>query len=228
MDPRVEPEGDTEGRLVTVTLIGPAYSVYVRAARIVLHEKGVAYDHESFAVFDDSDIPAGYLERHPFKRVPAFEHDGFRLYETGAITRYVDEAFPGPRLQPGTPRERARMNQVISILDAYAYWPLVRVIFVQRGSARQEVEPDEAAIADALEKAETCLGALSRLIDEDEFLAGEDFTLADAHAVPIFDYFQRTEEGRGLMSRQTALAGWWSRVETRASVVETPFSGTDS
>jgi glutathione S-transferase len=40
-----------------------------------------------------------YIARHPFKRIPPFEHEGFRLYETGAITRYVDEAFPGPALR---------------------------------------------------------------------------------------------------------------------------------
>jgi glutathione S-transferase len=50
------------------------------------------------------------MARHRFGKIPAFEHAGFRLYETGAITRYVDEAFPGPRLQPDDPRDRARMN----------------------------------------------------------------------------------------------------------------------
>ena len=47
------------------------------------------------------------MERHPFGRIPAFEHERFDLYEAGAITCYVDEAFPGPVLQPGEPRRRA-------------------------------------------------------------------------------------------------------------------------
>jgi glutathione S-transferase len=34
------------------------------------------------------------MTRHPFGKIPAFEHAGFRLYEAGAITRYVDGAFP--------------------------------------------------------------------------------------------------------------------------------------
>ena len=32
---------------------------------------------------------AAYLKRHPFAKVPAFEHDGFPLYETAAIERYL-------------------------------------------------------------------------------------------------------------------------------------------
>jgi glutathione S-transferase len=38
--------------------------------------------------------------RQPFAKVPGFEHDGFALYETQAIMRYVDERFPGTPLQP--------------------------------------------------------------------------------------------------------------------------------
>ena len=81
-------------------------------------------------------LPGGsrpeHRARHPFGKIPAFEHDGFRLYEAGAITRYVDEALPGPRLQPEDPRGRARMNQIVSILDSYAYGTLVWDIYVER------------------------------------------------------------------------------------------------
>ena len=36
-----------------------------------------------------------HLERHPFGRVPALQHDDFMLYETSAIAAYVDDVFPG-------------------------------------------------------------------------------------------------------------------------------------
>ena len=50
------------------------------------------------------DVPAAYLALHPFGRVPTLVHDGFALYETGAISRYIDRAFPGPALQPSSAR----------------------------------------------------------------------------------------------------------------------------
>ena len=78
------------------------------------------------------EVPASYLALHPFGRVPALVHDGFALYETGAIIRYIDRAFPGPALQPTEPRALARMDQMIGIVDAYAYWPMVRQVFSHR------------------------------------------------------------------------------------------------
>ena len=114
-----------------VELYGYRYSVYSWIARLVLEEKGVGYRWIEADPFAD-DVPKFYLALHPFKRVPALVHDGFQLYETAAITRYLDEAFPGPRLQSADPRVRARSTQIISIVDSYAYWPLVRQVFSHR------------------------------------------------------------------------------------------------
>ena len=80
------------------TVHGPGFSTYVRSVRIALEEKGVPYQLNEFNFFEG--MPAEQLQRHPFGKVPAFEHDDFMLYETFAICRYIDEAFDGPRLQP--------------------------------------------------------------------------------------------------------------------------------
>jgi len=139
---------------MALTLHGYRPSVYTRVARLALTEKGVVYDQAEVNPFAP-DPPAGYLALHPFNRVPTLVHDGFVLYETGAITRYVDRAFAGPALQPADPRALARMDQIIGIVDAYAYWPLVRQVYVQvvalprRGQTgdQQEVQSGLAAAA---------------------------------------------------------------------------------
>src|SRR5260370_12951838 len=113
-------------------VFGAPYSVYVRAVRLALEEKGIAYELVPVDIFAPSGPPADHMERHAFGKIPAFEHEGFRLYEAGAITRYVDEVFPGPALQPDEPRNHARMNQIISILDSYAYRTLVWDIYSER------------------------------------------------------------------------------------------------
>jgi glutathione S-transferase len=79
------------GGLSEPIVYGAAYSVYVRAVRLVLAEKRVAYRLVEVDIFGAPD--AAHLRRHPFGKIPAFEHDGFTLYETSAIARYVDEAF---------------------------------------------------------------------------------------------------------------------------------------
>ena len=83
----------------SLELHGYRYSVYLRIAAMTLIEKGVAWTHVEVDPFDEP-IPQSYLALNPFGRVPTLVHDGFVLYETTAITRYIDEAFPGPSLQP--------------------------------------------------------------------------------------------------------------------------------
>jgi glutathione S-transferase len=113
-------------------LFGLSRSVYTRIARLALEEKGVRYTLEEVEIFGPTGAPAEHLARQPFGRIPAFEHDGFRLYETSAITRYVDEVFAGTRLQPQEPQARARMNQVLAIVDSYSYRPMVWGVFAAR------------------------------------------------------------------------------------------------
>ncbi len=116
---------------MTLVLHGYRYSVYNRIVRLALAEKGVAYERVEVNPFAP-DVPAAYLALHPFGRVPTLVHDGFTLYETAAITRYIDRAFAGPALQPGASQALARMDQIIGVVDAYAYWPLVRQVFSHR------------------------------------------------------------------------------------------------
>ena len=101
-------------------------SPYVRAALLTLEEKGAEYELAAMAL--GTLKQQQYLSRHPFGRIPAFEHDGWLLYETQAIMRYVDAVVPGPRLQPEEPRAAARMNQLIGIVDWYLMPQVSRTI----------------------------------------------------------------------------------------------------
>jgi glutathione S-transferase len=203
-------------------LYGAPYSVYVRAVRLTLEEKGVAYRLVPVDVFAREGVPADHLDRHPFGRIPAFEYRGFRLYESGAITRYVDEVFAGPALQPSSPEDRARMNQVLSIADAYVYPTLVWDIYVERVSApKQNRASDEARIEAALPRARVCLLALERIMGEGPFLTGAALTLADLHAAPMFAYFTQTFEAQVLLKAHVSLRSWWGMMAGRASMVST-------
>lgn len=203
-------------------LYGADYSVYVRIARMALEEKGVSYELVPLDIFAADGIPAWYLEHHPFGRIPAFEYDGFRLFETGAIARHVDEAFQGPPLQPADPRGRARMNQIIGMLDAYGYRAMVWDVAVER---LENKPADEKLIADGLRKAETVLGALTSLKAMGPWLLGDQLTLADLHAAPIIAYFLKVADGRDLLARFADIGDWYARVAARPSFARTEKVG---
>ncbi|HUH50293.1 MAG TPA: glutathione S-transferase family protein [Mycoplana sp.] len=203
-------------------LFGADYSVYVRIARLCLIEKGVGYHLMPVDVFAVGGPPAGYLARHPFGRIPAFEHGRFSLYETGAITRYIDEMFEGPKLQPSDAAHRARCNQFISIADNYAYPQLVWGVYVERVSKPETgVATDGKKLAASLAKAQTCLSAMSDLMEGGPWLVGEELTLADIYAAPMFDYFLMAPEGVELLQHYEKLRAWWSRMAVRPSMAAT-------
>lgn len=204
------------------TLYGMPSSVYVRAVRLALHEKSVAYDLISVDPFVPCGPPAEHLVRHPFGRIPAFEHAGFRLYESSAIQRYIDEAFPGPSLQPLGAQARARMNQAIGVLDSYAYRTLVWDIFVERVRAPERGRaPDATRIAAALPRAATCLHALAAIRGAGPWLAGPALSLADLHAAPMLAYLRMAPEGAALLAACPPLAAWWDRIAARPSMTAT-------
>ena len=203
---------------MTVILHGYRPSVYVRAARLALTEKSVAYDLVEVNPFAP-DPPPDYRRLHPFGRVPTLVHDGFTLYETGAITRYVDRAFSGPALQPTAPRALARQDQILGIVDSYVYWPLVRQVFVHAvGQPRRGQAGDAAEIAAGLAAAGTALAALEALAADDAFLVGPALCLADLHLLPMIAYFVQAPEGAALLARHGRLQAWWERMAGRPSV----------
>lgn len=200
-------------------VFGTEDSVYVRIVRLALVEKGVAHDLVAVDPFAAEGLPPGYVDRHPFGRVPAFEHDGFRLYETGAITRYIDDTFAGPALLPTDLRLRARANQIISIADSYAYRPLVWGVYVERMEKPARGEPtDAAALATALVEAGACLSAIEALMGEGNFLVGEQVSLADLYLAPMVDYLRRAPEGEALLARHARLAAWWRHMTARPAL----------
>ncbi|MBV9554163.1 MAG: glutathione S-transferase family protein [Alphaproteobacteria bacterium] len=144
------------------------------------------------------------------------------LYETQAIMRYVDEAFPAAPLQPIELHPFARMNQIMGIVDAYLTPSLLAGVVYQRMVAPMlGQQTDEGAVSAALPRVEHCLGEIARLAGDGPFLTGDSITLADLMAVPQIYYFQRFPDGRAQLAGFPALAAWSRRMEERQSFAVT-------
>lgn len=204
-----------------VVLHGPGYSTYARSARLALEEKGVAYTLNEVDILSGKGHAPEHLERHPWGKVPAFEHDGFTLFETFAITRYVDEAFPGPALQPADARQRARMTQICGIVDSYGYGAIVGKLFWQEAIVpMQGGTPDAAIAAEGLKVTRQVLDVIEGLAGN-ELLCGSAVSLADLHLLPVVEYLRMTKEGGAAFAAKPKLAAWWDRMSARPSAVAT-------
>lgn len=93
-------------------------SVCAAKVRLAAAEKGVAFDRYHYV-----DILAGeqfsddYRRVNPKCVVPAMTHDGRIVNESTLICEYLDEAFPGPPLQPEEPYARYRMRWWTKAVD---------------------------------------------------------------------------------------------------------------
>ena len=197
----------------TTVLYGASYSVYVRAVMMTLAAKGVPYRHEPIDIFADTGIPVDYLLLHPFGKIPALQHNNFTVYETIAITRYIDEVFDGPPLQPADATSRARMTQLMCMSDSYGYRPLVWDIYVERVSNPEEGKPtDEIRVAQGIPRAKKYLNAVNEIAQVGQWLLGDTATLADFHLAPMFGYFLKTPEGQDLLKKFPRLGDWWNHI----------------
>jgi glutathione S-transferase len=194
------------------TIIGDPRSSHVRSARMAFVEKGIAYALEPQPPQSD---PVRAI--HPFGKIPVFRAGKLQLFETSAIMRYVDEAFPGPRLMPETPADRARAEQWISCVHCYFYDSMVvryvlQYIFPGRG--RQARPGDHRCRAHRHGQA---LRHSRAAYNSRNFLVGDRPTIADLLIAPIVFYVQNMPEGKEVLAPFAAVRRAHSVIAERDS-----------
>jgi glutathione S-transferase len=192
-------------------------SPFGRSVLATLEEKGAAY--RLAALPPGSSKSPEHLARHPFGRVPVLEHDGFTLYETQAILRYLDRVLPEPALTPAGTRQSARMDQVMNINDWYLFQGVGNVIGFHRiiRPRFMGLPADEAAIEAAMPRAQTVFAELARILGEQPFIAGEALSLADLQVAPHVSFLSLTPEWEALTAPHSNLLAWIARLEARPS-----------
>ena len=205
-----------------LVLYGPAYSTYTRTARLALEEKNVPYRLVEIDFLRGANRSTEHLARHPFGKVPVLEHGRLKLYETIAITDYIDSTFPGEPLQPKDATGRARMLQAVGIVTSYIYGPMVGQILVERLIKPVLGQPaDEAVVESGVRRLKKGLAVLEPLVGEAPFSKGKSLSLADLYLIPMWAYFVQTPEGSMASSSLPRLQQWWQAVSERPSVVNT-------
>jgi glutathione S-transferase len=195
-------------------------SPYVRMILLALQEKVFPYEFVKMP-FGGQRSPA-YLARHPFGKIPAFEHDGLAFYETQAAIRYLDRIAPVPELIPTDPKAEARMNQLVGISDSYVMPDVsAKITFARVIAPRLGLPVDEAAVTAALPRAKICIDELARLMGQSRYFADEAITMADLMLAPHLDYFAMTPEGRAMMEPHANLTDWLGRMRDRCSMRNT-------
>jgi glutathione S-transferase len=203
-----------------MTLWGFDGSTYVRTVKMVLAEKGVTdFNQVPLNVLKGEPKTPEHRERHPFGKVPVLDHDGMRILETTAIARYLNDVLPGKSLIPSTPKDRARMDMIIGLVDSYGYGALTG------GVAAYHLFPDfvggknEAMRKDGLENGRKMIELAMKTKGSSPFIAG-DLSLADLYLAPIAFYVSLTPDKDALFN-VPGFADWWTKIQALQSFKDT-------
>lgn len=198
-------------------IIGTSISNFVRTARMAAHEKGIEY--ELIEIMPRSDKAR---ELHPGGMVPAMKHGERTLFESRAITRYIDEAFDGPPLMPRDPWAAAQAEQWLAYVATSVDKAVIReLVYAYFFSTKPDKSPDRDVIERASKRIERQFAALGNAVEKTGFLTGDFFGLADMYAMPIIGQSRVTPEGKAAMEKAPSLLAYYEKHKSRPSFAET-------
>lgn len=219
-------------------------SVCAQKVRILLEEKALAWKSLLMTLRGDQ-FEAAYLKLNPNAVVPTLVHDGHPVIESSIILYYLEECFPGTPLMPNDPWTRATVRQFNKLIDesvhnactiltfAIAFRPrfqkmnaadresyLSKAPNQTRADYKRDVLAnglDAKIVAEAIAHYARLLQWIERSARQSEYLAGEEFSLADVAVIPYIirlDHLRLSRMWDGL----DGVARWYDRVRGRPAV----------
>lgn len=154
------------------TLFSEKTDIYSHQVRIVLAEKGVAYEIENIR---PGVISEDLMEINPRGTIPTLVDRDLVLSNARIIMEYLDERFPHPPLMPVYPvlRAQCRLNMHRIQNDWYSL-----IDFVNKDPSTDEAKK-------ALKQLRDEILALGPVFADTQYFLSEDFSLVDCYVAPL-------------------------------------------
>jgi len=190
-------------------LWGRTNSVNVKKALWCLEELGIPYERVDAGMqFGVVNTPE-YRRMNPNGRVPTIEDDGFVLWESHSIVRYLCAKHSAGRLCPSDLRVRADaerwMDWAFTFQNAMrdVFWGLIRTPPEKR---------DPKAIEAGIKASHELAAMLDGVLADRPFVAGDAFTMGD---IPIGCEVQRYLRVPIERPSRPRLEAWFERLRAR-------------
>ena len=202
-------------------LWGRTNSVNVKKALWCIEELGLRYERVDAGMQYGVVNTAEYRKLNPNGLVPTIEDDGFVLWESHTIARYLAAKHGAGKLWPADLRVRAEaerwMDWAFTFQAAFrpVFWGLVRTPPEQR---------DAAAIEEGRKKCGELLGYLDAALVGRKYVAGDQFTVGD---IPMGCHVQLWMRLPIERPKHAALEAWFGRLLERPvyrNVVDVPLT----
>jgi glutathione S-transferase len=189
-------------------------STYSRRVLIAFAEKQIPHELIVVDMAARRHREQPYLSLNPYGRVPTLEEDGFVLYESTAILRYLEATRPNPPLVPADARGRTSVDMHMKLCDLQLTRHAGTIVFPKRFLPKEKW--NIAAMAEAKGEIEKHLAILDKQLAGKTYLVAEQFSLADLCYAPFLDFLPLME-----IAPPSAVAAWSGRLLARPSAVAT-------
>jgi len=202
-----------------IKLFGHPMSTCTRKVLFTLNETNTQYELVTVDFAKAEHKGAAHLARQPWGKLPALEDNGFELYESRAMARYID-AKSGGKLTPKDAQQHGLMEQWISVETSYFYHPAMTFIYndvFKRPQAQEELDKANAALDF------TC-GVLDKHLAKHTWLAGDQLSIAEIAFAPYIEYAMMSG-AKPTLTKHAHFTAWWNRVSERPSWQKTAGRG---
>ena len=155
-----------------MTLFSNKNDIYCHQVKIVLAEKGVAYENEEV---DLQALSEDLMELNPYGTLPTLVDRDLVLFSSRIIMEYLDERFPHPPLLPVYPVLRAKCRLTMFRIEQ-DWYSLIDIVNKDPASAQ-----GKKALAQLREE----ILALAPVFDAMPYFMSEEFGLADCYIAPL-------------------------------------------
>jgi glutathione S-transferase len=190
-------------------IFGDPISMYTRRVLMTLEENKVPYELEFVGLTNGDAKQPAFVALQPFGQIPALQDGDFELYESRAMSRYIDGKVNGP-LTPRDLRERARMDQWLSIEASEFSGPAIKLVLhhvFQREQPHDVLETAKAQL-------DIVLAIMDKQLASHPFIAGDSFSLADVSFMPYFEYVMNTP-AKAQFTKYAHVMAWWNKISER-------------
>ena len=195
-------------------LCGFHISNYFNKVRIAMLEKGVPFELDATCKPSQSE---DFLARTPMGKVPFVEIDGAQLSESQVICEWLEDAYPHKPLYPRDPLERAKVRELIAILELHMELVARRLygqLFFGRPPVSDEVKQ---AVEKDLVKGIRAFRARAKF---DPYVAGSQLTLADCAAfvhLPLVSLTTKLAFGKDMLESMPPIKPYLKMLGERAA-----------
>lgn len=202
---------------MVLKLYGSAVSTCAQRVATVLLEKQVPFELIEIDFANHEHKSPEFLTKQPFGQVPYIDDDGFILYESRAICRYIvmKYADQGSKLIPTGLKDNALFEQAVSIEQSNFEPSASSAVYEKLYKPYYGLVPDQAVFDEHLKKLDAKLDAYDVIFSKQKYLAGDEITLADLFHLPYGS--KLAVAGSNIMETKPNVARWFNDISSRPS-----------